>query len=380
MARLKQFLTSLRRAVVVGVILGAVYFAIASLRYPNWSFEFVWRKSFLDLSDGWLVALGEIEGHPYLVCLLLVSIFCAGLAVNRSWDRLRPVIDRFSIWLVIGGLVIFFVTTLLIYASEGESHALLDHALRLDDDTIRSIDEVLSPKRPNIDAPVDFLYLNRRSVEALFNEIEPDLVEKRRTVASKAKSEAKVGVAGEGLSADFTATKGRESTSSYEQVESAIQRKCLQLMKFTLDEGKAKNYTDFTNWYAGHQLEKLRAQRASVKGPITKEALESLRARTPVEEERIAEEEFHKELSQLTGLVFIQGHFSPGPATSEGSSITEDFTKKHRKIVFRVILPPSDVNTMPAQSLASANLTVFGRVIKPLGEDGTIELRALAIF
>ena len=274
----------------------------------------------------------------------------------------------------------FLVTTLFVYAQEGKPYELMEHALRLDEDNTNNIDALLSPTRPNIDAPVDFLFLNRRPVEALFNEIEPDLIEKRRTIASTAKSEARAGIAGEGLSADFTAAKGKESTSSYERVESAAERKCLQLMKYTLDEGRAKIYTDFTNWYAGRELEKLRVQRASARGPITKEALESLRVRTALEEERIAEEEFHKELSQLSGLVFINGHFSQGPATSEGSSITEEFTKKPKKVVFRIILPPSDLNTMPVQSLPSANLTVFGRVIKPLGEDGTIEIRALAIF
>ena len=151
-------------------------------------------------------------------------------------------------------------------------------------------------------------------------------------------------------------------------------------MNYTLDEGRAKIYTDFTNWYAGRELETLRVQGASARGPITLKALESLRTRTAVEEERIAEEEFHKELSQLSGLVFIQGHFSQGSATSEGSLITEEFTKKPTKVIFHVILPPSDLNTMPTQSLASVNLTVFGRVVRPLGQDGTVEVRALAVF
>jgi hypothetical protein len=379
-AKVRQFLKSLRRAAVVCIILGAIYFTIVSALYPSWSFEFVWRKSFLDFNDGWLIALTEIKAHPYLISFLLVGIFCASLTAHRFWDRLRPLIDRFWIWLVLGSVMTFLVTTLVVYAREGEAHELMDHAIQIDDETIRRIDVFLSPKRPNIEAPVDFLYLNHRAVEALYNEIEPDLIERRRTIASTAKSAAKVGVAGEGLSADLSATKGRESTSSYERVESAVQRKCLQLMKFTLDEGRAKNYTDFTNWYAGYQLERLRAQRAFATGPITKEALESLRARTAVEEERIAQEQFHRELSQLTGLVFVNGHFSQGPATSEGSSITEEFTKKPKKVVFRIILPPSDLNTMPVQSLPTANLTVFGRVIKPLGEDSTIEIRALAIF
>lgn len=84
-AKVRQVLKSLRRTAVVCAILGAIYFAIVSLLYPRWSFEFIWRKSFLNFNDGWLIALSEIEAHPYLISFLLVGIFCASLTVHRFW-------------------------------------------------------------------------------------------------------------------------------------------------------------------------------------------------------------------------------------------------------------------------------------------------------
>jgi len=216
--RVRQLLSTLRRVVVIGAVLGAVYFAIASLLYPDWSFEFVWRKSFLNLNDGWLVGLDEIKAHPYTVSLLLAALFCASLILRRFKTSLLPLADRIWAWLVSGALLTFLITTLLIYASESETHDLLDHAIALDEETIRIVNEQLTPKRPNIRPPIDFLYMNRHSVEALYNEIEPELIEKRRTIASSGKSEAKAGVTGSGVSAEFAATKGKESTASMSEL------------------------------------------------------------------------------------------------------------------------------------------------------------------
>ena len=104
---------------------------------------------------------------------------------------------------------------------------------------------------PNlIQIPVDFHYLDTSRVNGIYSEIEPELIETQRTVAASKKSAGSAEVTAGPASLKGEKSSEKQETSKFERSESSAERKCVQLMNYTLQNGSAHYYRTIREFYA----------------------------------------------------------------------------------------------------------------------------------
>jgi hypothetical protein len=89
---------------------------------------------------------------------------------------------------------------------------------------------------PHIAAPVDFQYIDKERVDALYNQIEPEITEKERKVGTSGSVKGKLGLGVSGTAnAELEAGKEASATSSFARATFSSERKCVTLMNYIVD-------------------------------------------------------------------------------------------------------------------------------------------------
>jgi len=188
------------------------------------------------------------------------------------------------------------VASLIVYGSEKSDYEALEEADAGFSLTIARAEHELSPHgKPNIRTPIDFEYLDRGHVEALYNQIQPELPVMRQTTEDTAALKGSVSVETPAVAVGIGKTKKKNSSASFERIQFLPERQCIEVMKYVLDEGTAKYYTTAEDWHVNWLIRQLQESREAAKGPMTKDNMEKLRSPT-LEEDRKASE---KELQAL---------------------------------------------------------------------------------
>jgi hypothetical protein len=347
-----------------------------------------------------------IDGVKFLLdeyFLLMISILVAACILvvmgNIFKVPLFRFVDKFA------GRILFFTFAILVTAALIDYHTqALPFALgRSMQTNLMTLDNIMkflaaSNDPPHITSPVDFHYLDKERIDALFNQIEPDLIEKQRTVSTTGSTKAKVGVAVTGVvNAEAESGKGVASTSSFARASFSSERKCIELMNYLVDHGTPRYYTTSQEWALGRENAALALEMEKNKHePVDPSKLHPIKPTwgadsdalpndKPTEEQiRDAERktkqyqsDLEYELKSLTGYVFIKGEFSK---TTDGDALTlvETFSTKPRKVLFRLSVPMSQMPIFQKQS--KLRLKVFGDVIRPLSGDGYVDVRLIAAY
>jgi len=367
-----------QRAAVIGSVSGAAYFLVASILFPYWSYDFIWHQGFLYAENGWMALLGEVKDHPVTTATILMLLFATALVVNRFRRTIFAVIDRNWGWVVCGATLTLVVTSFCVYGINKNRYDQEDRALEADESVLKTVEAFLAPnQRLVIAAPIDFVYLDTANVETLFNEIQPELVERQRVEGTTSNIEGKSGIDAGHLTVSLAAKKESESKATLERVEFSPQRKCIEVMTFSRDAKRAIFLSDFHDWLSNRTLESLEKARNAPLNADSLKPIAKLGSPEEIEEEAAINHSLQKELSALEGLIFVKGKF-----TRDSVSKDQIFLKFSNKpsIVIRVFIAPTSGEPLIGALPLNATLTVFGRVTKPLSDDGVVQVRALAIF
>jgi hypothetical protein len=369
-----------RRYITAGAALAAVVFIALSCQNPEWSYEFVWLGGISSFAHGWLYPLEVLKQHPYATATLLVAGFGGALFRRRHCAVLIPQIERSWAWLSGAAAVSIMVTSLIVYGLERDTFESLEETDATFRNIIASAEHELSPRgRPDIKTPIDFEYVDRGHVEALYNQIQQELPVTRQTIEDSTALKGRVDVDTPALTGEIGKTKNKNSSASFERIQFLPERQCIEVMKYVLNEGTARYYTTAEDWHLNRLIRQLQESREAAKGPVTKANWEKFRSPTIDEDQKASEKDLHDQLSTLDGLVFISGQVFENHQTEKDSVLTWEFAKKPQHIVFRVNLD-SGAKKPDLVVEKETRLTVFGRITKPLGTDGIIDVHPLAIF
>jgi len=381
-----------KRCIAIVSAVLAIYVSIGSWLYGDWYFGLFWRGKLWDINyilDGF----GYLVDKAFYGVLIVLGLCVVVLVLVRIYKhKLLPVIDRFVGWITLFSWITILTTVLLVYHFNQQSYAQLEKIEAIAEDMKKTISQLESiGQPPPFQTPVDFQYLDEPRIEALYSQLEPELVEKERIVAdeNKVHGEAKVGVADSSVGAEAGIEKS--SRSSFQRSSFLPARKCTEVMKFERESQRAKYYSTGGRWYLskiGDFVREKVKEAESNPEPIDKKKLESLRGIRPATKEEQDEinatlardnQDFEQEMGSLTGLVFVEGEYSIHREPSGKLVLLEEFAQKPKHIWFQCRFPAtSKLDQMFPQK--RVHLTIFGSVVRPLGSDGIIEISPIAAY
>jgi hypothetical protein len=381
-----------KRLLVAAGGLSALYFAIGSWIYPEWFFALFWRGQFMSISmwkDGFFDLLDHNLGS---LALAIVAVFATAVLIRVYSYRVLPTVDRLGGWLVACSFVVILLSALMTY-KRGRTGYESWESLVVSVAKLQSLRHSLGENEtPVIETPIDFEYLDSVRVEALYNQIEPELEERQRTVARGETSKGELGVQVGPAKGDIDIAKQKESTSTFVHANFTAERKCAELMKFVLEHKTARYYTNGGAWLLRQLMNTIHEEslKREQRPPrvVTDADLEKLALHDPLtneEQEEVnrwakeSEDELDSELKSLGGLLVVDGEFSINQQTQSGLVFTEEFSQKSRRVLFRITAPITGELSAIA-SKKKIPLKAFGTVTRPLDADGIIEIRAIAVF
>ena len=387
-----SLVVNLKRFLVLLGTLATLYFAVGTWLFPEWYYGIFWGGKLWNHA-WWMDGVSYwADWHIGLLILGIVLAFMVALLAHKYRRLFLPFIDRLALRIVLGCCVAIAVTALLDYKYARVSfYNLLRMEIAFDN--IKSVIAQIVPsdriEQSDLEEPIYFQYLDRTGVEALYSQLEPELVERQRTISSDASINGKGSVTVGPVEGELAAKEQKKATSSFERASFSPERKCLEVMKFVSSQKPSRFYTTGGDWVARKLTRRFREDidnATSEHSPIevAKIPLESLRLE---EQQKDAEQwatlynaQLDSELASLSGLILIDGIFTAHHESNRDDlTLIEQFSEKPLNRQFRI----SAQNTKQLQPFfarGSIRLRVFGTVTKQLGNDGVIDVRAIAIY
>jgi len=391
------YLFGKRLVVLTGAAI-TIYVVAGCFVFPDWWFGLFWGGELKEQGSKYVTDAMKLllDNHFYLLILSILGICLAGVLGRLFKAHLFRFIDRFGGLFLFTCFMVVMTTALVVYHTEEPSYAALSDTAQIlaQFQTIeREIERINAP--PPVRAPIDFLYLDEKTVDSLYNEIEPELVRKRVTVSRSLGASAKLRL-GEGPAlAEAEAAGSKATTSSYVPPSALGGRKCIDVMKYVTANHIVHYYTNRSGWMLRRAMigliEKTQEQIAGT--PINESKVRALPPAVPlvgsptsstqgngVEAERKAaryEAEMEHELRSLSGLLFVNGQFNEATG-GENVVMVETFSTKPHKVQFRFSIPKSQMPDIQGEN--GVRLRVFGNVIRPLGRDGYVNIQAIAAY
>jgi hypothetical protein len=323
------------------------------------------------------------ESSFSLFVIISLGAYLVIFVLSGRWrERVFDLLDKS--W----GFVIFTALWMLMMACVSVHHAYSDVRARTEKE-IAQINQQVSGELqhltslPAVQSPIAFLYLDSSRTEALYSQVEPELVEKQRTVATTANGRAKVDLQAGAASTELSTEKGKASTSSFARQDFSPERKCIEVMQFAVSNNRARYYTTADAWIT---TEKVRESILKAQGDRVA-ALESrippVVTILPTGQQQATwtvtltgldtpEHALQTELQDSKGLVFLDEVFNP----LNGTVLIGEFSREPRRIFFRVTVP----GAAKLDVLPKARLRVFGDVIRGLTSEGYVDVRAIALY
>jgi len=385
----------LKRLFVSIGIIGTLYVLIGSQLYPGWYFGLIWRAKALEFSywrDGFYYLLNEAS---YYLIVGAIGAFLLAIKLYKTRQKFLPFVDRYWLWFCLGSIISIGSTAVLIYKNNYKTYAALESLENLGPailevgKSFKSLNAIPNP-------PIDFEYLDVGTIEKMYSQIGPALVEQKRITESTNTKDAKASIGASPAKIEGSVGQGEKAESVEERLKFSAERKCVELMRFTADQGTLHNYSDDLAWTTAHiwsELEQnLAKNRELLKpdSPVTRESLEQLRAEpiptTPAEIKKHSDEVTEKwntmlksELTDLKGTVLVKGIFSAKLSPNNSLILTHVFQTKPRTVFFETSAFRSK-RFFELTGPRKVNLYVFGTVISPLDKEGKITMHPLAVF
>jgi hypothetical protein len=379
-----------KRVLAIGVAALTVYVTLGCMLFGEWWFRLLWGGEFnwhYVVADGLKSLLDDYFPQVITIVLAACAVFILGSVFKAAVFRF---VDRFAGRMVLTSVILILITALVIYHTEKWQYDLQD-SIAIDLMTLDSARKYLAASNspPHVVPPVDFQYIDKSRVDELYNQIEPDLSEKERTVAKTNSAKGKMGVSVSGaMTAEAEAGQSESSTSSFARTTFSTERKGVELMNYVVDNRAPKYYTSSREWFLGRENAALALQLEHDKtAPLDPSRLKRIKplGEPPTEEEQRESEqkaqryqsELLNELESLNGYVFLSGEFD---RTVNGDTLilTETFLVKPHKVIFRINVPKSKVPEF--QHSSKLRLRMFGDTVRPLSDDGYVDVRLIAAY
>jgi hypothetical protein len=386
-----QFLLFAKRLLAIASVVVALYIGVGCLMFGPWWYRWLYEGKFRD-PQYTLNGVKELLASWFsLVVAVFVAIFLAVVLGSAFQPHLFRVLDRFG-WLITFAAV--WVLALLFAYIYHAYHSIIGGFFgaihQMNEGVSIQIRSVTS--LPAVQTPIDFHYLESKRIDALYNQLEPELIERQRTVADSASGRAKAGIAAGPANAEAGYEKRKTSTSSYSRPDFSSERKCIAVMRYVVENNRAAYYTTRDSWLGAKRIVSsiLKRQQSQIESQLTSLHMK-LGTVVPVKGEqrptegetreaedrdrKQAEETLQGELHNLRGLVFLDSVFDTPPDGNDAMLVAEFSAEPHR-VVFRVSVPKSVRSEIPDK----ARLRVFGDVTRPLTGDGYVDIRAIAVY
>lgn len=373
-----RFFLSVNRALAIASAAFALYVGIGCLMFGPWWYSWLYEGKLWD-PQSTLDGLKDLVDYAFpVVVVIFVAVFLA-VVLGWTWkahlirflDRFGRMITFISAWMVVFAVVIVFH----VYHPKGpDTEALSDEMVDQISNQIQNLTSL-----PAVQTPIDFQYLDNKRVDALYSQLEPELVEKQRTVADTATRRAKLGINAGPATAEAGFENGKASTSSYSRADFSSERKCVEVMQYIVENKTARYYTTSDMWMRTYEtillLMHIKVDWIVRRPKEEKQPTETEKRKAEDRQRNQTEDALLSELRNLRGLVFLDSVFDT-PAGGIDEVLVAEFSTELHRIFFRVNVPVS----VRRQILTKTRLRVFGDVTRGLTSDGYVDIRAIAVY
>jgi hypothetical protein len=394
-----------RRSVAVVFSILVIWVIIGSIWFPDWWYRFFWNAGLMDFEYwkyGWTYLLDQQTALLIGLCLGVIAL---AALIRRYGRRLLAGFDGWASPLIIICAFTLLSDALILYKTQGERVEAGNDIERVSA-TLEAAEADKGWTPPVIETPVDFRYLDKDRVSALYSEVESEFPEKERTVSSEHSGELTLGAAASKAELSGKATQ----TTSYERQNLSPERKCINLLNALLPRWKVAYYTTVDEWLE-HDIEHVRrvlAASTRASADLTADEARMLAGQKDIHGRDMGEpflklnEQFMKELSKpedakalrmrllpvaernlrlklsgLQGLLIVDGNFRKVSISAQNQIFEATFGSVPRRVAFRFSLD----NQQRAEHMDDrSHLRVFGSVVHQLNGGDHIDILPIAIF
>jgi hypothetical protein len=384
-SRLRSVLV--RTSVIVSTIV-FLYLAVGTLMFPEWFYSLLWQQRYRD-SDYWRAGLDFwLTVEPFWFYVGITALAAALIIAYKRRPAVYRFIDRFAVWIAAWCIAGVAITTLAVRIYGAKCLPAEQIYAMASELTLKEIGAL--NLNPQLQAPIDFHYVDGDRVKSLYNEIEQDLVEQERTVGNAGKVEGKVGAKAGAAEAEIGGSRQQNSSSTYRRLEFSPERECVRVMNFVLQGNNLKYLRTSDDWLRRRQAADFqrrydeilkRAIPSSQNAPIASSPDRANKATD--DEEVVAAElvkvyraELRSMLASLEGLVFVDGDFTISRTSQATVTLLEQYSSAPRVMIKVTASTATGFGLMAGR----AHLRVFGTVIRPLEDNAPIEVRPIAVF
>jgi len=253
-----------------------------------------------------------------------------------------------------------------------------------------------------------YAYLDKDQVSSLYAQIEPEWLDKQLTVTESSSASGKMGVDGP-VNGEIGATGTQQTETVKEAATATPEKKCKAVMQYASEKKGARAYSVFADWQIFNLLQVVEEHDAKPKPepdfgdklPLNRTEMQELRASSsykidfsPEMRQEINDDLKQRnwnamasgELTNLSDFVFVTGDFRVSPTPT--LLLVHDFVPPDGSISLSGIRfsPVQFDVTFPSGSTGldlragSQKLGVFGKVVHGLDQQGTIAIRAIAVW
>jgi hypothetical protein len=385
----------LKRLFVSIGLVGTLYMLIGSQLYPYWYFQLIWLRKGLEFSywsGGFNYLVFE---EPYYLIAGAIGAFLLALKLYNIREKFLPFVDRHWLWLCLGSIIAIGSIAILNIQNNYKTYTALKELENIGP-SISEAGKSLKFRNAIPNPPIDFEYLDADTVERMYSQIGPDLVEQKRTTESTDSKDAKASIEAGSAKIEGGIEQSKKALTEQERIKFSAERKCYELMRYAADQGSLHNYSDRGDWTGARiwsDLERDIAKNHELlkpDSPITLKSLEQLREEpiptTPAEIKKHDDEVTKKwntalesELTDIKGAVLVRGLFTARIGPNNSLILTHVFQTKPRTVFFETSAFTSK-RFSELTGPKKPNLYVFGTVINPLDKAGKITIHPVAVF
>lgn len=388
-------------------------FAFYSIAVPIWSYGLFFGNKPNESNFIWH-GLSAPFRDLHIRSLIVLGLLTVALTVSLSNRRASRFFARRYALVFFASVAVVLITALLI---RWRVKAMYESAVRLRSDAqfargygrdIRNYTDVSNVGQ--VPDTAYFLYLDRVQINSLYSQVEPDWIEKQRTETNTSGGQAKVGVSGGLASGELGGSRGRQRQIVQEPAVSTSERNCLKFMQYEIERKRTRSFSNGTEWVVMNLLEPVtttylfKPTPESTDLPLNRREFDALQAEISLGyfdysaatnakiNESLAKANWRAQLTgDLTSLqdfVFISGQFRRAWIRDD-IVLVHDFVgadgeigagEKFRPVFFYVTLPPHTKDAELERISPTEKLTVFGKPVHGLDQQGMIEIRALAVY
>jgi hypothetical protein len=304
------------------------------------------------------------------------------------WRQLARVLDKHGVPILFVSLTVLLLNLSFLYRLKKDSYAQIEQIEALSEDFYRKTDAYInSGKEQALEGPYDFVYIDAPRIDALYNQLEPEMRETERTIkrdhGTSGKASANVGP----VSGELDGKSETAESSSYHPIESSMERKCVEIMKLLDSTNRIRHYSNNRDWIfkrtmtdVGASIQRIRQGTPSSEDINLGETVDEIIKRNEERRKRL-EAEMRAELESMTGFVIIGGDFAIYPEPGNSVQAWEEFSPKPSRVRFFGALSNADLKLQGTErAVRKMHMRIFATVMEPLNKDGVIRVRPLAAF